>query len=66
MDQKLPIAPVKNEVIQQYEYHLFSATKAQMNIKPSVLERGDQDLSIKGSISLKYQPCLNRSGKKRG
>ena len=64
MDQKLPIAPVKNEVIQQY--HLFSATKAQMNIKPSVLERGDQDLSFNGSISLKYQPCLNRSGKKRG
>ena len=66
MDQKLPIVSVKNEVLYLQQYHRFSATKAQMNIKPSVLERGDQDLSIKGSISLKYQPCLNRSGKKRG
>ena len=64
MVQNLPVTSVRNDAF--YEQHHFSATKAQMNMKVSVLERGQRDLSTKGSISLKQQPCLYRTGKKRG
>ena len=47
------IVSVRSEVMSRYEQYHFSATKAQMNMKRSVLERGDEDLSIKGSLILK-------------
>jgi hypothetical protein len=51
----------------QLHFHRhISTTRCRINMKVSVLKRGDQDLSIEGSISLKYQLYLYRSGKVRG
>ena len=43
-----------------------STTATPIDMILSVLESGEWDVSIEGSLSLKYQPCLNRSGEKRG